>query len=214
MSDTEEYVQPPINVGFTTPMVLTNEPPKDEPTPIESSPEALHEAAKELVDNGPEADVITFRDVQTGGPKPASETLSAEDAAKELASYRIANEDVREAQSDQATRELIDHIQGNAANPDLQPQAQQPEPQQPEAQPVQIPDGIDPEITRAVEQSPKLREALAHEVQQIEAAKQSYEQGLHANARASAAALFASYPELVGLTQEQLPGADVPARSR
>jgi hypothetical protein len=142
MSDTD-YVQPPIPLESVTPMKLAREPEREEPPPIESSPEALHEAAESLVDHGPEADVIIVNDVQTGKPRPTNETLSAEQAARELAGYRNANEDVREQQSDQATRELIDNIQGNAQRPEFQP-AQQPQQQaqpeqqpQPEAQPVQ-----------------------------------------------------------------------------
>ena len=176
-----------------------------------SSPDGLREAANELVEAPPEPVAITLNDSQTGEPRPANETLSAEEAGRELARYRNWIADAKEAQSDAATAELIDHIQDNAQNPDLQPQVQQqaqPEPQQQqEPQPVQAPDGLDQEIVEALERSPKLREAIQTEIESVAVAKQTYEQGLQANARASAAALFASYPEMVGLTQEQLPGA-------
>ena len=43
--------------------------------------------------------------------RPAHETVTAEQAAREVAAYRNANEDAREAQGDQAVRDLVDHIQ-------------------------------------------------------------------------------------------------------
>ena len=158
MSDTEEYVQPPIPLESVTPMKLAREPEREDPIPIESSPEALHEAAEPLVDNGPEADVITFRDSETGKVRPAHETVTAEQAAREVAAYRNANEDAREQQGDQAVRDLVDHIQTNAANPDLQPAAQQPEQQvqqeqqqqQTEQTAQQYPPGVDPDVARVL----------------------------------------------------------------
>ena len=61
MSDTEEYVQPPINVGFTKPMELANEPPKEEQSTFDSSPDGLREAANELVEAPPEPVAITLK---------------------------------------------------------------------------------------------------------------------------------------------------------
>src|SRR4029077_13627251 len=173
MSDTE-YVQEPIPVGFTEPMVLAHEPPKEEQSTFDSSPDGLREAAEELVEAPPEPDPIIVRDVQSGKPRPANETLSAEQAGRELARYRNANEDARETASEEATRNLIDSIQNNAANPDLQPQQQQqqvqPEQHQPQQPTEPVPDGIDADVARVLSENPKVRAALQAEVQQVHAA--------------------------------------------
>jgi hypothetical protein len=213
MSDQEQYVQPPIDVGNTTPMVLANEPPKEEESKFESSPEGLREASESRVERTPEPEVIRFNDSETGLPRPANETLSAERAAVELAGYRNSKADQQEAQSDAATRELIDRIQANAQNPDLQPQAveqqQQPQ-QQPAPQPAQTaqqtPGHINPELVRAME-NPAVREAVGEAVREIESAKQNYVEIARQNAQVSAAALFAAYPELQNIPGEQIKGA-------
>lgn len=216
MSDTEEYVQPPIPIKSLRPMVLANEPPKEEESTFELSSEGLKEAASERVDNGPEADVITIIDAQTGEPRPSNETLSAESAAKELARYRNANEDVREQRGDQAVRDIVDHIQTNAANPDLQPAAQQPQQQvqpeqqqqQPEQAAQQYPPGVDPDVARVLAENPKVRAALQAEVQQVHTAHQSLVDATRANANMAVASLMAAWPEMSGVqTAEQMRGA-------
>ena len=93
----------------------------------------------------------------------------------------------------------------------IQPQPveqQQPEPQPIEAQPApETPPGINPELAKALTENPALREAVQSEVAQIEAAKQTYVQGLQQNAQAAAASLFAAYPELQGIPGDQIKGA-------
>jgi hypothetical protein len=209
----EEYVQPPIDVGFTKEAVLTSEPPKEEESTFESNDVGLREAAEERVGETPEPVAITLNDSESGKPRPANETLSAESAARELANYRNSIEDQKTAQSEQVTRELIDNIQGNAQNPELRPQAQPAEQQQPPPQPVeaqpteQLPPGIDPTLAKALTENPQLREALRAEVAQIQAAQQSYIDVTRANAQTAAAALFASYPELRGILGDQIKAA-------
>ena len=62
-----------------------------------SSPDGLREAANELVEAPPEPVAITLNDSQTGEPRPANETLSAEEAGRELARYRNWIADAKEA---------------------------------------------------------------------------------------------------------------------
>ena len=119
MSDTEEYVQPPINVPFTTPMVLASDPPEKEESTFESTPDGLREAANEIVEAPTKPDVITIRDVQTGKPRPSNETLSAEQAGKELARYRgeIADQKGLPAIWDMSGTNVIDAAVVNHPNP-------------------------------------------------------------------------------------------------
>ena len=185
-------------------MKLAREPEQEDPIPIESSPEALHEAAEPLVDNGPEADVITFRDSETGKVRPAHETVTAEQAAREVAAYRNANEDAREQQGDQAVRDLVDHIQDNAQNPDLQPAAQQPEQQvqqeqqqqQTEQTAQQYPPGVDPDVARVLAGSGRLcRPRCSRSIRRTNRSSMS----TRANANMAVASLFAAFPEIANV---------------
>jgi len=217
MSETE-YVQPAIDVGFTTPMVDATAPPEDERPTFESNVDGLQDAAAEnfLADETlPEPEPVIY--TQRGGdhdgkPAPANQSVTAEQAARNLADYRNSKEAAKEQQTDALAASAIDVLREQRLAPVEQTQEpqQQSAPQQPEPQAVadeQLPPGIDPELARTLQENPRLREALHTEVQQIEAAKQTYLQGLHQNAVMASAAFFSSYPELNGLNQDQLKGA-------
>ena len=215
MSDTE-YVQPAIDVGFTRPMVDATAPPEEEKSTFESNADGLKDAAAEIAeDNTQEPEPVIYK--QHGGdhhgePAAADESVSAEQAARNLADWRNQKATAKEQQSDALTAEVIDAVRAERFGQVQQPQAQQqaqPEQQQPQIQPQaaeQLPEGIDPELAKVLE-NPKVREALQSEVAQIHAAQKTYMDGLHQNAVTASAALFSAYPELNGLNQDQLRGA-------
>ena len=99
-------------------------------------------------------------------------------------------------------------------NPELfqpqqqQPEAQQPTPQaQPEAPYVTPTPGSDPRIAEELNRSPALRSALEAEVKQIEQAKAAYAKAAEDAVKISAASFFTAFPELSGMSREQLPVA-------
>jgi hypothetical protein len=65
---------------------------------------------------------------------------------------------------------------------------------QPEATPAQT-NGVDPEVARAL-QSPKIREAIAQQVQASEQARQSYLGAIQQMGQVATANLYANFPEL------------------
>jgi hypothetical protein len=65
---------------------------------------------------------------------------------------------------------------------------------------------MDPDIQRALE-NPKFRQALETELASVETARNNYAEATTQAAQVAAAALYAGFPEISGLTAEQLPVA-------
>jgi hypothetical protein len=141
-------------------------------------------------------------------------TVSAEQAAHDLGSYRQASAESEQAELDRVIAEAIDELRADAQPQQVPPDVQQQQTPQPEAQaqPQQeaVP-GVDPEIQRLLEQNPKLLSAVVELQSQaqnaqnyyaqeasraMEAAQQQYHQGLANNANVLLANFQARFPEL------------------
>src|SRR5689334_12735615 len=113
----EEYVQPPIDAGTSVPMVDATAPPDEERQTFGSDIDGLSLAAEERQalresENKPIKPII-YKQVggdHDGEPAPANQTVSAEQAARNLADYRTAIEAQKEQQTDQITAEAIDQV--------------------------------------------------------------------------------------------------------
>lgn len=65
---------------------------------------------------------------------------------------------------------------------------------------------LDPELERLL-QHPQVRQAIEEEIAEVDKARQSYLEGLAAATQVAQASFISQFPELVGLSEEQLPGA-------
>jgi hypothetical protein len=151
-----------------------------------------------------------FFDVQTGEPRPSNETVSAEDAARNLSNVREAERRALEAELNRATQEAIDQLRA----PEPQPvtlDAGHDEQQKPpivETQPEQQPGS---RLEQALRNDPQL---LGEVTQYAEAVRQNGEQAVGAaaaamtwNAQLAASAILGDVPELQGLNNAQIPVA-------
>ena len=160
-----------------------------------------------------------YHDVQSGEPTDDHSTVELNRAAKDISEVRAAealevdkqrNADLNEAldflaqeqsalAATAAPQPADEQVTGRIeAQPDYQPQ---PESVQQATDPQ-----YDPELLRAL-QDPKVRGILERASQGIEATNAQFQQEL-ANAALTATASFMSaFPELNGLSAEQLPGA-------
>lgn len=158
--------------------------------------------------------------VRTDERLPLEESVTAEQAAKHLAEFRNQYDNAREYNARQSTASLIDAVQAQRAveqTPVEQPAAQEPSRSEvnaaaamaEQAKPTSpLPDGVDPEVARVLQENPKVREALQAEVQQIQAAGQAYASALQSNAQAAMASLLSAYPKLQNIqTNDQFHGA-------
>jgi hypothetical protein len=150
----------------------------------------------------------------TGDKVEPHYTLDAGKAAEDLT--RLRNSEVAE-QGVTATEvaSAIDSVRSNYWQPQQPEQAQLEQPNQPPTEPQPEPvaeqtqqpaDGVDPEVRAALE-NPKVRAALEAEVSAVETARQQYAQATWQAAQVSAAAVLSQWPELNGLSREQLSGA-------
>jgi hypothetical protein len=201
MSD-ELYGEPALEAehGYTS--MPTAEPAAEETDPIyDFAKRRDEEAAKtETI----ERNYVTVGGEHAGEPRPDNETLDIERAAEDLT--RIRNQEVADQQNqiDSAIAAEVDALR----NPHAQQQQQdQPEPTiepQPEI-PADVP-GVDPELARAL-QNPKVREPLEQLVAQAEQTRSAYAQAAYDAYSVAAVAALAAFPELQGLTGQQVPVA-------
>jgi hypothetical protein len=155
-----------------------------------------------------------FFDVQTGEPRPSNETVSAEDAARNVANVREAERQAVEEQQNRDLQEALDQLRApepqpvavdeqvtgrTEARPDYTPQ-----PDHPEA--VQMDPQIDPEIAAAF-QNPKIRAVLEQASQGVEQTKAQFQQATAALALEAQGMITALFPELAGLNGQQMQGA-------
>jgi hypothetical protein len=152
---------------------------------------------------------------ETGEPTAPNKTLTLEDARTDHANLYKAERETAEYQHDVELANAIDakRIEANlAANPELlaqleqQAQAeqgqQQAQQQQPQQQPA--PDGVDPELAQVLA-NPRVRAALEAEVGRVESARQQFANVTHEVVQVAAASVLATFPELQGLSAQQLP---------
>ena len=148
-----------------------------------------------------------------GKPRPAHETVSLERAADDLTRIRA-----EEQQAVEGLDNAVTAIQTDAERLGITPaeliERQQSQPEQIQPQPTTEIPGIDPEIAEALQRSPKLRETLQQEALRVQAVEQQAAHAHQAHAAAVAAAqqvalhfTLGNFPELAGLTQEQIPAA-------
>jgi septal ring factor EnvC (AmiA/AmiB activator) len=135
--------------------------------------------------------------------------VSLERAADDLTRIRGQEAEAAESFQNEVTRFETDLAR--AEQQQTQPQAQPEFAPQPET--TEIP-GIDPEIVDAIQRSPKLLQTLQEEGQRVRAveqrAAQAEQQAAALIAQAQQVALhftIGNFPELAGLTQEQVPAA-------
>jgi hypothetical protein len=194
--------------GFT-PMPLADAPPQED-LALDASVEnfvATRDDPAPIVER-------EFRDVQSGQPRPSSETLSAEDAARNVANVRDAERRAAEEQQNRDLQEALDQLRApeqqpvavdeqvtgrTEAQPDYTPQ-----PDYPEA--VQMDPQIDPEIAAAF-QNPKIRAVLEQASQGVEQTKAQFQQATAELATQAQGVLTALFPELSNLSGPQLQGA-------
>jgi hypothetical protein len=181
------------------------------PTPSAPAPEAetfssnvdgLSQAANELNSHRELEEPPLVREYQNlagehkGERRPLNETVDIHRAAQDLADARRAERDAQEVLAAHALQKEIDaERQSLEALPPVEPQ--------PEAQP-QAPNGLDPEIAKALE-NPKIRDAIAQQVQASETARQQYMAAIQQVGQAATANILANFPELQGVTQQAFP---------
>lgn len=143
-----------------------------------------------------------------GHKRPETETVSAEDAARNVANVREAERRAVEEQQNRDLAEALDQLRDptpvaadtgrTEPQPDYTPQ--------PDPEHVATDPNLDPEIAAAL-QNPTVRAVLEQVNQNVEQTTSAYQQQL-ANAALTASASFvAAFPELAGLQADQLPGA-------
>jgi hypothetical protein len=200
--------------------LATKEPKKDE---YSGDEEGLKKAAAE-VSSRRETQEITERhylDAQTGERMPENQTVSLKRAAADLGRLRDFEDQLAQTDEADALRFTVDAVRAGQdpvalAKQQLEQQEKQqnarPDPIQP--QPTTELPGIDPEIASALQRSPKLRATLEQEavrVRQIQSAAVQAQQnaaaviqGAH---QAAVNATIGMFPEIAGLTLEQVPVA-------
>jgi hypothetical protein len=179
---------------------------------------ALNKFAEARPDEKPVVERAFF-DTQTGEPRPAKETVSAEDAARQLTNTRQIEADAEFEQRRQRTIEALDNVTRNletqAQGETPAPAEAQPQPIETQEQPPQPQSRLgqllqsDPELLSSVQElAQQVRTAAqqeaAQKMQQTEAALAAASQFAKENAQLAMAALF-SEPELQGATVETLP---------
>jgi hypothetical protein len=152
-------------------------------------------------------------------------TLDAERAARELTAIRKLEADVANPTNKDKLAASVDVMRaafpGRELPPDIVQQieqnyAAQQQPDQTQAaepppqveQPQTEPQDERQRLEQAWQQTPDaVRVAIQQELQQTEAARQQYQTATWQAAQVSAAALFSNFPELTGLSGDQLAGA-------
>jgi membrane protein involved in colicin uptake len=148
--------------------------------------------------------------------------LSRERATEDLDDERAAEAAVKADQQTEAVRAEQDALRSQQTpEQQQQPPAEQETAEQQQQQQQYAQEGIDPEITEALQKNPKLVAAIHQQQQETAAAVQKYQAeaaqyvqaevnkmqaGLHQNAELAAATVL-SQPEFAGLKPEHLAGA-------
>jgi hypothetical protein len=200
--------------------------------PVEDSAGDFDRALNDLVESRPDpAPVVerAFFDVENGEPRDPRETVSAEDAARQLSNIRQRETEAVEQQRLDDFRNEIDADRGqlqaerlfNAVQNEQQLQqtpqdATGQDPQQPTAQPEYQPQPesvqqatdpqYDADLVQAL-QDPKVRGILERVSQGVEQTAAQFQQQLADASLTAATAFLASFPELAGLRADQLAGA-------
>jgi hypothetical protein len=128
----------------------------------------------------------------TGEESPSHETLSLKRASDDLTRVRAEEQAVIDASADARVAEVTDAIREELA------------PQQPQAEQPQQPPASDEEEMQRALANPRIRQALETEVNKLEAQRSQYAQAAAQAFELSAAATFAQFPELNGVTQQTL----------
>jgi hypothetical protein len=201
-----EYRPADINQSFT-PMP---EAPADEPETFGSDQTGIDAAAAELTaERGPEELPTTVREYQRDGRHiPLDEFVSAERAADNLRAVRMD-----EAEAIEAFKHAEVAAEVDAMHATLQEQPA-PEPTQFQPQAEQLPEqpaATETKLQRALREDGAFRQEVESLVQNIETQRQQYqtgyEQAVAQTVAVQRAALFADFPDLFGLTDQQLGGA-------
>ena len=193
-------------------------PEREKEKTYSSSTEGLREAASDWAERQEQTAPVTERKyIQIDGEDagkdiPPNHTIKIDRAARDLTQIRNHEAQTAEAEHAEIIASGIDSVRANILNAEYA--SQQQDTQQPEQSPEQPsiqPEGdaqpeVDPEIAKAL-QNPKVRQALEAEAAAVEAARNHYAQVTMQAAQISAAALYASFPELSNVTVEQLPTA-------
>jgi hypothetical protein len=134
----------------------------------------------------------------TGEESPDNETLSLKRASDDLTRVRAEEQAAIDSHTDVRVAEVTDAVRGivqeqQPSQPELTPEAQQ----QQQAQTEQA------EFERALN-NPRLRASLEAEVNKLEQSRAAYSAAATQAFELSAAATFAQFPELNGVTQQTL----------
>jgi hypothetical protein len=165
---------------------------------------------------------------RTDERSPENQTIKIDRAAADVADYRRGLEQAERASRDIELSHEIDKLRSGEAAP-KEPVAQQmveQQPQEPQPEAPTLPPELatpeNEELVKAFQREPKLLEAMntlswqtdqkvaaasQQALQYAESVQRQYAQELAANAQHAISTVFAAYPELQGLTQEQLPAA-------
>jgi hypothetical protein len=184
------------------PMADAYAPPKEEEKPtFNSDMPGIEAAANELSETRAETD--------HGRPVPENQTIDLKRAVDDLTRQRGFEAEAAEQQGAEALANEVDAYRAAEQQQQKQQQQQQaPEPQpQPQIPADQIPPGVDIEVVQALTNNPKLRQAVEAEVVKADQARQQYAVATQQAAQVALASVLAQYPEIQGLSSEQLPVA-------
>jgi hypothetical protein len=171
----------------------------------------------------PEPEVREYRNVQTGESIPENQTVSAEQAAHDVGLAREQERAAREQQSQDDLKFALDQLPPDGQQPQPAPQDQQPAaldepqpdaPQMTAEEAQRLYEVADKELEAAL-QNPLLREKIEVEFNHVrqqahavaEQARQHYAAAVNNLAQEANLVASALFPELAGLSPEQVQGA-------
>jgi hypothetical protein len=192
------------------------EPPKEEKT-YTTDMSGIEGAANELEETrAAEKDIIERKYIEVGGERhgqdmPRDQSIDLQRAVDDITRQRGFEAEAAEEQGAETLRNEVDAYRASEQaklQQQQQPQQAHPEPQpQPQIPPDQIPDGVDIEVVQALQNSPKLRLAVEQELGKANQAREAYAVATQQAAQVALAAVLANYPEIQGLSADQLPTA-------
>ena len=195
------------------PMSDAYAPPKEEEKPTFTSDIRGIEQASEALEESrvAEKDIVERRYVEIGGedhgkPVPKNQTIDLRRAVDDITRQRGFEAQVAEQQGAEALAQATDEYRAEQQQ-QRQPQQQQAQDVQPQPQisPDQLPPNIDLEVVTALQNNPKLRAAVEKEVIAADQSRMQYANATRAAAQVALASVLAQYPEIQGLSAEQLP---------
>lgn len=169
-----------------------------------SDAQSLRRAAAEVSADRPKPESVerSYRNGD-GAPVDEKEAVTVERAARDLSRTRDAEKEAEDEQLSLEIAEAVDRLRSDAADESETPEAAQPDKV---AKPSGEPGDLDPKVKEALNH-PQVRQALEEKIQEIETAKKSVTDALSAAVDLARAAFLHQFPEIAGLTAQQMPVA-------